>query len=91
MPSEEGQFSEYVKALDVIRDRMIKAGLIARHGYRDDPKLVGSEFTPDGQEVVTTIYTLHHAIGPLTSKQIILFWGYMVEVAEQRKGDRRTR
>ena len=92
MKPEDKKFQEYIESLNEIRDRMIEAGLVNRHGYTDDTKVIGSEFTPDGVEVVTTIRALDEALGGLTTKQIVLFWKYMLEVAHAREktlgGDR---
>lgn len=82
---KDDKFNQNIHALNEIRDRMLQAGLIVTHGYSDNPKRVGAEFTPAGQEVVLTISALNEAIGPLAPEQIVRFWKYMVEVAEARK------
>ena len=83
----EDQFKQEIAELEEIHNRMIKAGLLVKHGHSDKTKRIAAEFTPDGQEVVTTIYTLHKTIGPLTPKQVVLFWKYMVAFADARMKD----
>lgn len=75
--------SEHLKILEELHDRMLKVGLIAEHGKFNDR--TGAVFTPDGQEVVTVIAALEGTLGPLTPKQIVVLWKYLVEVANQRK------
>jgi hypothetical protein len=85
MPPEDEKFSEYTKILDELQDRMIKAGLIIRHGHSDKSKRIGADFTPSGQDAVTSIAALDIMLGPLSNRQIVALWLYFREVAEQRR------
>jgi hypothetical protein len=47
-----------------------------------------AEFTPDGQEIVTTITALDEALEPLSHREIVALWLYFREVAKARRKQR---
>lgn len=83
MPPQDDKFQDYIKILDELQDRMLKAGLVVRHAHSQHR--MATDFTPVGIAFVNAIGALEMAIGPLTNNQIICLWIYFREVAKERR------
>jgi len=84
MEPDDKKFAEYMQLLDELQDRMIKAGFLVGHGHFDKAKVICGDFTPSGQDAVSSIIAIDVALGPLSNRQIVALWLYFREVAKQR-------
>ena len=83
MAPQDEKFQEYIKTLDELQDRMLKAGFIAELGHTD--KAGATTFTERGLSVLRAIGDIDNAIGPLTNRQLVCLWLYFREVAKKRR------
>jgi hypothetical protein len=88
MTPEDDKFSEYMEILNELQDRMIKAGLITAHGHFEKAELIRGDFTPSGQDAVSSIVALDTMLGPLSNRQIVALWLYFRGVGKERMNRR---
>ena len=78
--------AQYIKTLEELQDRMIKAGFLVRHGYSKHGNV--AEFTPIGKSVIEAFAGIDRALGPLTGQQVQVLWIYFREIAKGRSEGR---
>ena len=88
MNPKDDESKKDVEALEVLLERMRKAGMVKDHGHSDTTKLVGAEFTADGIRVVEVIYSLNQRLAPLTAGQVCQLWAFLCKIGSKHARNR---
>ena len=78
MNPDDEKFQKYIKTLDGIRERMLKAGYMTEFGHSADGAMV-SNFTEKGMRLLLTVCQANVDLGGLTQQEIVCLWTYLGE------------